>query len=227
VPAPTVEEMSGREVLNYVLRALPDFPAGLASTLRAPISPAIQADARRHAALLELLISGEHNLRGIPPFFVFLMAEVGRLGLLDWRPCLSLNEATARRILRQAWSMWHLAQPRTANELLAEGFTADMVAKELGLSTSAILLSRRRHGAPISRSRGAIQPSPSFKGAVSAFLRDESQQRGMTPKRLIEEAIRGAQHKPVHLERLLRAARTLRSPSPVAPLPPPPSKFPE
>jgi hypothetical protein len=231
VPPPAVETMSGREILKYVLRALPDFPISLAATQRGRMDPPMRAAARRHASLLELLISGEHSLRGIPPFFVFLMAEVGRLALIDGRLGLSLNEAKARRILRQAWMTWQRTRPEGrrayANELLAEGLTVDMVAKELGLSPYAILLSRRRHGAPISRSPGAIQPSPSFGGGASVFLRRNAKARGMTPKRLIEEVIRGAQYKPVHFKRLLDVARTLRSHSPNAPSVPPPLKFPK
>jgi hypothetical protein len=230
VPPPTVEAMAPREVLKYVLLALPEAPEGIAATLRAPLSPTIQAAARRHASLLELLIAGEHSLTGIPPFFAFLMAEVGRLALIDGRLGLSLNESRARRLLLQAWFRWHRTRPRPAggyraqaNKLLGEGLPVDTVAKELGLSTSAVLRSRRRHGAPISRSAGAIHPSPSFRGDDSKFLRARAEERGVTPKRLIEEAIRGARRKPVHLERLLDAARTLRSPSSNALLPPPPA----
>jgi hypothetical protein len=185
-PPPTIEQMSPIELLIYVRRALPEAPLGIAATLRAPkVDPRVRADVETHCALLDQLIANWHAIARSQPFFPDLIVLVSRRALRDAQWGLRLDDAGARKLLRAARSV----QLLRISELLGEGLPVDSIAIEMGITSSAVRRLLKRHGVLISRSPGAIRPSPSFTGDLAAFLHAESQRRKMTPKRLIEEVV--------------------------------------
>jgi hypothetical protein len=183
-PPPTIEEMSQVELLVYVRNALPEVPEGIAATLRAPkVDPRVRADVEAQCALLDQLIANWHAIARSQPYFPDLIVWVSRRALCDPQWAFDLDNAGARKLLREARSA-HLLR---ISELLGDGFTVDVIAIDRGITSSAVRQILKRHGVLISRSPGAIRPSPSITGDLATFLREESQRRGVTPKRLFED----------------------------------------
>jgi hypothetical protein len=187
-PPPTVEEMTQIELLVYVRNALPEAPEGIAATLRAlRVAPEDRADVETKIALLDLLIANWHAIARSQPYFPDIIVEVSRRALRDPQWGFGLDDAEARQYLRQA----RPAQLRTISRLLDEGLTVDAIERVMGIKASAIRRLMRRHGVVISRSPGAIRPSPTFAGADTDRLSALSHDRGVTPKKLLELVMRG------------------------------------